>query len=311
MKRSILSALLCLFCLTAAVNGQAPDNSSVAKDYVDPKLPKVDKKIWANLLLYYKHVRDIATSTLNELQSVQDFCWSSYRYLYAVERAANRAEMIWNNVKNFKAENLGDAIVYTEEAVFQNADALFYYDIPKIKEERAKLALSRDAIRERTGNYLAQLDNLLPDGLQFKTKYLRLMEINAPDARTMKNTDDKEVNFHVTTLSQASRQLAAAEVNNDFSDNQSAMLESTIKNADNDSTSDPLHQTEYAKIGEKNSMILTLQENARIADAVKTSAFFLLAKAKAYANQLESKEALLCQLESFSDALVLAKQGMK
>jgi hypothetical protein len=147
--------------------------------------------------------------------------------------------------------------------------------------------------------------------MQFKTKYLRLMEINAPDARTMKNADDKEVNFHITTLSQASRQLAAAEVNNDFSDNQSAMLESTIKNADNDGTSDPLHQTEYAKIGEKNSMILTLQENARIADAVKTSAFFLLAKAKAYANQLESKEALLCQLESFSDALVLAKQGMK
>jgi hypothetical protein len=306
-----MCAILCLIWITAAVEGQAPDNSSNAKDYVDPKLPKVDKKIWANLLLYYKHARDIATSTLNELQSVQDFCWFSYRYLYAIERAANRAEIIWNNVKNFKAENIEDAVIYTEESVFQNSDALFYYDIPKIKEERAKLDLSRDAIRDRTGNYLAQLNNLLPDGLRFKTKYLRLMEITAPDARTMQNTGDKEVNFNVAALSQASRQLAAADVNNDFSESQSAILESTIKNADNDGTSDPLHQTEYAKVGEKNSMILTLQENAQIAEAVKTGAFFLLSKAKAYANQLESKKALLCQLESFSDALVLARQGIK
>ena len=109
MKKGFL-VLLFLFALSFA--DDAPTNAVATADYVDPQLPAFDKRIWQNLLKYYKQARDIAKATLDEMDNVRDFCWSSYRYLYAVERAANRAQLIWDNISKFKAENPFDAVIY-------------------------------------------------------------------------------------------------------------------------------------------------------------------------------------------------------
>jgi hypothetical protein len=300
MRKLFAMMLLVAVCVHA---GDGPDNSVDARDYADPKLKAFDKRIWRNLLKYYVHARQIAISTLKEMETVQDFCWSSYRYLYAIERAANRAQLVWDNVKNFKAENPVDAIVYSEERVFQNADLLFYSDIPAEKVRRHELAQSREAIRERWADRMTRLNDLMPDGLKFQKTYLRLMEINSPDARLLLDTSDKDMSFHMAALSQASRQMANAEAQNEFQDNLSAILESTVKNAANDGTSDPQHQSEYAKTGQRNSFILSLQENVQLSDAIKTGAMFLLVNSKRYATVVGEKEALLYQLEDFSDAL--------
>jgi len=299
--------LLILLVVPTVFSADAPTNSVNAKDYVDPKLPAFDKKIWQNLLKYYAHARQIASSTLKEVECVQDFCWSSYRYLYAIERAANRAKLVWDNISNFKAENPIDAVIYLEEDVFQKSDMLFYNDIPRIKSSQEKLAKSRDAIRNRAAGHLEALNDLLPDGLKFQRDYLRLMEINSPDARDLADTSDCEMNFHMAALSQVAKQIAATDVSNEFSDNQSAILESTIKNAANDGTSDPLHQSEYTKVDEKNAYILSLQENIQLTESIKTGAFFLLMNAKNHANRLAAKQALYCSLEQFSDRLIIEK----
>jgi hypothetical protein len=293
-----------LICVTLAVGADGPDNSVSAKDYADPKLKSFDKKIWQNLLKYYVHARQIAIGTLHEMEAVQDFCWSSYRYLYAIERAANRAKLVWDNIKNFKAENPIDAIIYSEEQIFQNADILFHEDIPAERAAREKLTRSRDAIRNRWSNNLTALNDMLPDGLKFQKRYLRLMEMNSPDARLLKDTSDKEINFHMAALSQASRQMADADVRSDFQDNQSAILESSIKNATNDGVSEPRHQAEFSKNNRRNTFLISLQENVMQSDAVKTNAMFLLVNAKRYQKQVANKEALLYQLEAFSDALL-------
>jgi len=302
MKTAIFIIVLIVSVLgVRAADG--PTDQVNAKDYVDPKLPSFDKRIWQNLLKYYVHARQIARSSLNELETVKDFAWSSYRYLYAIERAANRAQLIWENVKNFKAENPIDAIIYLEEDVFQKSDLLFLNDVPQMKIQRQKLAESRDAIRNRGSNHLSALNELLPDGMKFQKKYLRLMEINSTDEKTLSDTTDPDVVFNTSVLSQASRQIAATEVTDEFSDNQSAILESTIKNAANDGTSDPLHQSEMTKINERNNLILSLQENVYLTDAVKIGSFFLLDKVKRHSDGLAQKQALLFVLEDFSDRL--------
>ncbi|MBN2436242.1 MAG: hypothetical protein JXK07_13335 [Spirochaetes bacterium] len=308
-KKTIL--LLLLLLMSYSVNaGDGPSDKVDPKDFVDPKLPKFDKRIWDNLLKYYVHARQIARSSLDELESVKDFCWSSYRYLYAIERAANRAQLIWDNIKNFKAENPVDAIIKLEEDVFQKSDLLFKSDIPQLKIQRKKLAESRDVIRNRAANKLHALNDLFPDGLQFQKKYLQLLEINSPNAWLLSKTDDPDVNFHASVLSQSARQIASTDVSDEFSDNQSAILESTIKNAANDGTSDPLHQSEMTKINDRNSFILSLQENAYLTDAVKISSFFLLSKVKKHSDALAQKQSLFFVLEDFSDKLIL-QESMK
>lgn len=300
MKR--IHAIILLFAFIA-FSADGPTDEVNAEDYVDPKLKAFDKRVWQNLLKYYVHARQIARGTLEELESVKDFCWSSYRYLYAIERAANRAKLVWDNVKNFKAENPVDAIIYLEEDVFQKSDLLLKNDIPAIKRQRERLTQSRNAIRNRAGNHLAALNDMLPDGLRFEKNYLRLLEINSPDARMLQDDSDKEVNLHAAALAQASKQIAAGEIRNEFADNQSAMLESTIKNADNNGVSDPLHQSEFSKVGERNSFILSLQENVQLTDAVKTDAFFLMLHAKKFAGRLAARQALFFAMEDFSDEL--------
>jgi len=300
MKRILIFMVL---SISLSFADDAPTNAVDTKDYVDPKLPAFDKRTWQNLLKYYKQARDIAKATLNEMDNVRDFCWSSYRYLYAVERAANRAQLIWDNITKFKAENPFDAVIYLEENIFQKSDLLFYYDMPQIKVQWAKLAASRDAIRNHTADRIAALNDMLPDGAKFETDYLRLMEMNSPDAKTLKDTLDKDVNFHMSVLSQASQQIASTDMYNQFSENQSAILESTIKNGTNDSISDPSYQAEYSKIGERNSLVLSLQENAQLSDGIKTGAFFLLYNAKRYADVLSAKQAAFFALQAFSDKL--------
>jgi hypothetical protein len=311
MRRSIIFALLCIICLISMSNGQAPTNKADPKDYVDPRLPKPDKKIWQNLLGYYVNARQLAKGTLKEVSAVSDFCWASYRYVYAIERAANRAQIVWDNLKNFQAGNPVDAIVYAEEQVFQNSDALFYHDIPEIKKQQVYLDSARSAIRNRTGSYLGQIGQLLPNGLKFKMKYLRLMDINGMDVRALVDTSDRDVNYHQAMLSEASKQIAATEINNEQSVSQSAMLESGIKNGAKDGNSDPQHQSEYSKVNEKNTMILSLQENVQLGEAVKTGSYYLLSKVRGYSNNLEVKKALLCNMEGFSDALLVAEQEHK
>lgn len=306
MRKSLFIILLAVPILFAA---DGPTNSVDAKDYVDPKLPAFDKRVWQNLLKYYTHARQIAASTLKEVECVQDFCWSSYRYLYSIERVANRAKLVWNNVSNFKAENPIDAIVYLEEDVFQKSDILFFNDIPQFKESRRNLARSRDVVRNRLAGNVQAINDLLPDGLKFQKDYLRLMEINSPDSRALEDTSDGEVNFHMAALAQASKQIASTDVSNEFSDNQSAILESTIKNAANDGTSDPLHQTEYSKVDEKNTYILSLQEDIQLAENIKTGAFFLMSNIKGHSNRLAAKQALYNSLEKFSDRLLQQKEN--
>ena len=296
--------LILLFFISVSFGDDAPTNAVDTKDYVDPQLPAFDKRIWQNLLKYYKQARDIAKATLDEMDNVRDFCWSSYRYLYAVERAANRAQLIWDNITKFKAENPFDAVIYLEEKIFQKSDLLFYYDMPQIKAQWAKLSASRDAIRNHTADRIAALNDMLSDGAKFETDYLQLMQMNSPDAKTLTDTSDKDVNFHMSVLSQASQQIASTDMYNQFSDNQSAILESTIKNGNNDSISDPSYQAEYSKVDERNSFVLSLQENAQLSDGIKTGAFFLLYNAKRYADVLSAKQAAFFGLQAFSDALI-------
>lgn len=307
MKRALLLIILIVF--TGSIQaGDGPTDQVNAQDLADPKLKSFDKRIWQNLLKYYVHARQIARSSLNELETVKDFAWSSYRYLYAIERAANRAQLVWDNIKNFKAENPLDAVIYLEEDVFQKSDLLFYNDIPQMKLQRKRLAASRDKIRNRAADHLTSLNELLPDGMKFQKKYLRLMEINSTDTKTLSDTTDKDVVFNTSVLSQASRQIAATEVTDEFSDNQGAILESTIKNAANDGTSDPLHQSEMAKINERNNLILSLQENMYLTDAVKTGSFFLLDKVKRHSDELAQKQSILFVLEDFSDRLQATRE---
>jgi len=295
--------LLILLAAVSIVAADGPTDKVDPQDYADPKLKAFDKRIWQNLLKYYVHARQIARGTLDELESVKDFCWSSYRYLYAIERAANRAQLIWDNIKNFKAENPVDAIVYLEEDVFQKSDLLLKNDIPQLKIRRERLADSRKAVRNRTADHLAALNDLLPDGLKFQKQYLRLMEINSPYAGMLEDTADKDISFHAATLSLAARQIASTDVSNEFSDNQSAILESTIKNAANEGTSDPLHQTGLSKVTERNSLILSLQENAYLNDAVKISSFFLMNKVRHHSDVLAQKQALVLTREEFAGKL--------
>lgn len=302
MKKAVFIIMLLLAAFSVlALDGPTDEVKPV--DYIDPKLKSFDKRIWQNLLKYYVHARQIAKSSLNELEVVKDFAWSSYRYLNAIERAANRAQLVWDNIKNFKAENPLDAVIYLEEDVFQKSDMLFYSDIPQMKLERERLAQSRENIRNRGANHLTSLNELLPDGMKFQKKYLRLMEINSTDAMTLSDTLDMDVTFNTSVLSLASRQIAATEMTDEFSDNQSAMLESTIKNAANDGTSDPLHQSEMTKINERNNLILSLQENVYLTDAVKIGSFFLLDKIKRHSDELAQKQALFFVIEDFSDRL--------
>jgi len=299
--KSISVGGLILLAAVSIVAADGPTDKVDLQDYADPKLKAFDKRIWQNLLKYYVHARQIARSSLDELESVKDFCWSSYRYLYAIERAANRAQLIWENIKNFKTENPVDAIVYLEEDVFQKSDLLFKNDIPRIKIQRQKLADSREAVRNRTANHLAALNDFLPDGLKFQKEYLRLMEMNSPDVRMLEDTADKDVNFHAATLSLAARQIASTDVANEFSDNQSAILESTIRNAANNGTSDPLHQTELSKVTERNSLILSLQENAYLTDAVKVESFFLMNKVRGHSDIFAQKQALVFTVNEFGE----------
>jgi hypothetical protein len=310
MKKTAIVLLLMLVCYSV-YSEDGPTDKVEPQDYIDPKLPKFDKRIWQNLLKFYVHARQIARSSLDELGAVKDFCWSSYRYLYAIERAANRAQLIWDNIKNFKAENPVDAIIYLEEDVFQKSDLLFKSDIPQLKIQREKLSDSRDAIRNRAANHLYALNDLLPDGLKFQKKYLQLLEINSPNAHLLSKTDDPDVNFHASVLSQSARQIASTDVSDEFSDNQSAILESTIKNAANDGTSDPLHQSELTKINDRNSLILALQENAYLTDAVKISSCFLLSRVKKHADGLAQKQSLFFVLEDFSDKLAQQEANKK
>ena len=305
MKRIFI--LLCLLSGISAADG--PTDKVKPQDYADPKLKKFDKRIWQNLLKYYVHARQIARSTLDELESVKDFCWSSYRYLYAIERAANRAQLVWDNIRNFSAENPVDAIIYLEEDVFQKSDLLFKNDIPALKERRKDLADSRDAIRNRGAGHLLALNNLLPDGLKFQKKFIRLLEINSPDASMLSDTTDKDMNFHAVVLSQSARQIASTDASDEFSENQSAILESTIKNATNNGTSDPLHQSEMTKISERNALILSLQENAYLTDGVKIGSYFLLEKVKRHSDELAQKQVLFFVLEDFSDKLIEIDNG--
>jgi hypothetical protein len=284
-----------------------PDNSTVKKDYIDPLLRKFDNKVWQNLLLYYNHASQIAKASLKEMNAVGDFCWASYGYLYAIERASNRAQLVWDNVKKFQLSNPVDDIIYMEEKVFQNSDMLFYYDIPAEKNARKKLADARAAIRDVSKQNASTLNDLMPDGLRFKKDYLRLMEMNSPDGRLLKDTTDADIRFHVAAIGQAAQGIAAADVQNDFNDNQGAILERNIACGASNGQSEPVYQSEFSKTGKRNSFLLSLQENVQLSEAIKTNAVFLLVNAKKYADAIGKKELLISQLENFAQEL--KKQG--
>jgi hypothetical protein len=286
---------------TLAADG--PTNSTSAVDIADPKQTNITKKIWHNLLKYYVQTRQMAQSALQDMQSVTDFCWASGRYLAAIERVSRRAQTIWDNLKNWKAENPIDAIIYTEEKIFQNSDLLLYVDIPKWKEEQQKLQEARDALRSRYNNRLDQLQSILPDPARFETRYRKLIQINSPSAFLLNDANDPNVRFHTTVLSQAARVSASAPVTNDYLDGQSSLLESAISNATNAGQVDPLHQAEFSKLQERNQLLLTYQNANALTEAVKIEALLLLTITRRNALKLQQKEAAFIAIEQFSDAL--------
>ncbi|NLG19100.1 MAG: hypothetical protein GX556_17385 [Fibrobacter sp.] len=283
---------------------QTPTSDVGAEDMIDKQLPKMDKKIWQNFLQFYANVRMVAKTTLKEMQAISDFAWSAQRQLQSVENAAKRIEQIYNDIGNYRGDNLIDFIEFTETRVFQQTDQLIYYDVPSIGRCNRDLIADRDEIMTLGRDQARAIANASVKTYRwFEQKFFYTQKQAQADPRILYDRspkpDQKVAQMSGTIISQ---NLAGADIRNQNQQNQAAMLASVAGAAGGNGGDVPVKlQTEIGKDNDRNNLILTLQENDIQNSAVTTEAWYLFLKARQLDQGIVAKSLLVACAQEFSE----------
>jgi len=304
LRNSVISSLLFLLIPLFLFASDGPTNNADPQDYADPQLKEIDKNIWTNFLAVYAQLRQIARSAMEGLNTASDFAWQAHKYLNAIERVSHRAQIIWDNINDFKAENIVEAIIYAEEEIFQNADMLFESDIPYLKQQRQEFQEIRDEIRMKGTIRLEALKQLFVTDNKLETKVKYLLLAASPVEEILEQIPDNNLKLHLTAVSHAATTMAQNDENNRFYNNQDAMLSATIANATTqDGETGPKHSAEFSKINNRNELILKHQEQFALNNSVKNIAYMNLIKLKLMEDFVVQKQLGIAMLERFAEEL--------
>lgn len=303
--KPILLLLLFLFLpiKTQAQALEVPTKSTPLKTQVDPKQTEKDFRIWKNLIKGYVSFRQMARASLKDLSAVSDFAWAAQKQLAAIQRAAQRVQIIWDNVSEFRTDSPVQMVKDAELKIFRQTDALIYDDIPSVRKSNDNLAVYRDALVNRADMRIEALKNL--SGAMYKgfqKKFFKTQAMSSLDDRTVSSKiPNADVQAYVVGNSVAAKGLASADVQNQALETQGAVLTGVLKNASPDGNMNPLHQAVMSKESQRNSLLMNIQSHPIMAQATQSAAWIILARAKKLEQMIDQKAALLAFAEAFSE----------
>lgn len=316
MKWRLVLAAALMLAGGVQAGTESPVPNPDPEDLADPRLKGMDKKVWQNLLQGYASLRGVAKSVLEDLQSVANFAWAAHKQVEAIERAAQRAQMVFESIKNFDTEMLhpkrhAELIEWTEEEIFQETDNLFYYDVPTIKQRSEELGEERRHIRNRAKGHakaLARLRKRAYEGI--KKKILKLEHMNAADSRTLaREFQGADSKAHTLAKSEATRTMGMADGRYDNLETQGAQLASVIKGAaDSEGKTDLRQQADLNRVNARNATLLSYQEHDFLGNAVRTNAWMLISRAKILDMAVTNKAAVVAGAIAFSEELERQRQ---
>lgn len=292
---------------------EVPTKSTPLKTQLDPKQQEKDFRIWKNLIKGYVSFRQMARASLKDLSAVSDFAWAAQKQLSAIQRAAQRVQIVYDNVSNFKSNSPIQMVKDAELKIFRQTDALIYDDIPSVRESNENLAVYRDALVSRADMRIEALKNL--SGAMYKgfqKKFFKTQAMSSLDDRTVKSkAPDADVQAYVVGNSVAAKGLASADVQNQALETQGAVLTGVLKNASPDGNMNPLHQAQMSKESQRNTLLMNIQVHPIMAQATQSAAWIILARAKKLEQMIDQKTALLTFAEAFSAEAVRQREIRK
>lgn len=302
--RTLIGSLVFALALHAQVL-ETPIKSIPAKDHVDPKQQNKDFKTWRNMLKFYANIRMMALTSLEDLNAVADFAWASHKYLAAVERAAQRAQLVMDNVENFRVDNPVQMVKDAETKVFRNTDALFYNDIPSARLAQGQMRAKRENVMNRAGDRLQALADLSVRTYKgFEKKFFKVQLAGALDDRdAAAAAPDPDVQFYVHATNAAATNLATADIHGQVLETQGAILSGSLRNAAPGGAINLEHQAQMNYESQRNAVILNIQSNEYVHAAVKNTSWSLLVRAKKLDRLVAQKALVLEGAAAFSDEL--------
>jgi len=311
----VLKSLLIAFILFGFIHGEPMNEvvkSTSAAEHAEPSQSKKDFKTWRNLLGYYAGARKQAKAALADLQSVSNLAWSTQKQLAAIERASQRVEFVLNNIESFRIDNPVQVVKDLELGVFQQTDALFYSDIPALKEANSKRIADRKVLSGRIGDRISSLNKL---SVRAYKGFRRSMGFYT-DPIQLKNNDfdkndpDKMLFQHTSrsaTTGLASSRLDAEKINNNSSQLSGLVAASTS----NDVNGNPLAQSELIALNNENQYSASLEKHKYINKTVELTSWMLVRRSKYFEGVLNQNALFLKSLEGFSDELIRKKKEVK
>lgn len=322
-----MKIVILLLIIISNIYSVVPTDEWKPEDEIDVNQKNKDKKIWANLLAVYDNSRKIARGTLTVMERVSEYAWTAQKYLYAIEKTATRAQVIWENIQEVKEffvydkedkkkpffKRIKDAtgktiklVEHVEEGIFQQSDALFYEDIPNYKNVREELNVKREKLFESPQEVLHQLRQLARSFQGYEKKVSKLSQISSADARVYDDLKhNKDAKRFAISQATAIDAIASADQKNMEIDNESIPISLTIKeSSENGGNLNTADLTQTALVNERNSYLINLREHDYTHDAIRSASQLLLAKVVTLDRRIAEKTTFINVAEKFSDALI-------
>jgi hypothetical protein len=325
--KQIVGIIVILLLSISTTHAVVPTDEWKAEDELQVDQKNKDKKIWKNMLAVYDGARKIAKGSLEIMENVSKYAYTAQKYLNAIERTATRAQIIWSNIKDIKQfveftdgdkkksffkrvkdlhGRIVDVIEYTEEDIFQQSDALFYQDIPSLKQARKEMYEQQQRLLDSPKEVIDRLRKNARDFDGYEKKYAKLAAVGSTDGSVYSNAN-AAVKRHMISQGDAINAIAIADQRAMDIDNDAAAAVLSLHSAENDSALNTADLTKNAMIAERNKLVLYLKEHDVMHDAVRTSAQLLLSKIVPVDQRIAEKTSFIGVAERFSDALIEQK----
>lgn len=325
MKKTTMIIIITFVAMTE-LYAVVPTNEWKPEDEISVNQEKKDKKIWQNLLAVYDNLRKVASGSLEIMQRVSDYAAAADKYLWAINRTATRAQLIWHNIEEIKKVFIfGEGekknffsvmkdvngrfvrlVEHTEENIFQQSDELFESDIPLYSEAKRDMDRAREGIITSGVDEAGRLKTLVQEFPGYEQLTVYLKNKSSGDKRIYDNAStNKDSKRHVISQNEAIDGIASADLRNMQLDNEGVPIAMTIKQAsESDGSLTTADMINTNVISERNRLALNIRENEFTHDAVRIGNQLLLSRLTDLDKRIEQKLSYMSFMEKFSQELI-------
>lgn len=280
---------------------ETPTSDVKATDMVDKQLPKLDQKIWKNMLQWYGNIRMIAQTTLDDMNAIAGFAGAAQRQLQAIETASKRIEKICKDVSEFRYDNPEDLIIFAEEKFFQPVDILRTEDLDQINAANAELRNKRQLIQDMAVDQTGVIADASVKTYEWcGNTYKKIADFMT----TKENNSRGRDKFSAIAANTAAQGIIGADVKQQQGQTQGAKLAAMVAATGGQNGEVSAKQNaEMNKDNSRNNLLLTIQENDLLHSSINTTTMVLLSKISAVEKNVIEKSFMVDAANAMAQAI--------